>query len=162
VGLCEVVDLFRYVLFRTEAWTVTGTLLMAAIYLSQLLDASRPRDSAGAVVGVVLTGAIGTGLLGGVCAALWQVVRKVAGRGVPSCPELWAALAVARPGMLKGAVIGFAVCLLIGLAMSGLFVLTRERTGMLLGSRIAWQIGCGLAGGALGAAIASVGGLRGK
>jgi hypothetical protein len=153
-------DFFRYILFRTEAWTVTGALVIVGIYIGQVLDASKPKDSAGTICGTLLVGAIGTGVIGGLCAALWQAMRRVTGHRVPAAPALFEAVAAARPGMVKGAAIGFAVCFAIAVAMTGLFVLTNEKTGVILGSRIVWMAGAGIAGASLGAAIASIGGLR--
>ena len=152
-------DYFRYVFFRTETWTFTGSLVMICIYLTLLLDVSRPRDNAGTIIGTLLTGAVCTGLAGGCCAALWQLIRLITGHHPPKTPGLRSAIAAARPGMLKGAFIGSGAFLVIAFMMTGLFVLTNERTGTLLGFRIAWIIGCGVAGAALGAGIASIGGL---
>ena len=150
------IDFFRYIFFRTEAWTVTGALFMVCIYLTTVLDASRPRDPLSVMIGTLLAGMIGAGLTGGLCAALWQTMRLITGHRVPNAPRLFAALVGARPTMWKAAVIGFGICFVIGLVMTALFMLTNEKTGMFLGSRIAWQLGCGVAGGALGAGIASI------
>ncbi len=152
-------DFFRYILFRTEAWTLTGAFLMIGVYMTQALDTSRPREGAGAAAGILIVGAIMTGLAGGVCATLWQLLRLMTGHRVPNAPLLLNAVAAARPGMLKGALIGFGICFLIAMIMTGLFILTNEKTGMIYGTRAIWIWGWGVGGAGLGASIASIGGL---
>jgi hypothetical protein len=152
-------DFFRYILFRAEAWTFTGILFMAGLYLSQILDVTRPRDSAGVIIGTVLFGGFLTGIAGGACALIWQTVRIAGRRHVPNAPALTTAIVEARPGLVKGAIIGGVLCLMAALVMTALFTLTNERTGTFMGSRIIWLIGCTIAGAAIGSSIASVGGL---